>query len=263
MIGDQMANKELVSDWRNSGIEPGDTILIHSSLKRTFLTYAKKGTKLTPADILNSFIEAVGPQGTLLFPLFNFSFTRGETFYLNHTPSHMGALTESARVLPGSIRTAHPIYSFAVIGCHAPEFEYINNKSGYGRDSAFAKLRDLDGKIGILNLSDQDSMTFYHHIEEMHDVPYRYHKEFSGLHADATGKATSKTYSIFVRNLDDGIVTHVNPMGELLWQNNIYSGFRPNEGSGLRVCKANKVFSYVSNVIKAGNALGNLYKIEK
>ncbi len=57
--------KDLVSEWRASGIEEGDVLLVHSSTKRTFKRYLEKGVKLTPEDILNSLLEAVGDSGTL------------------------------------------------------------------------------------------------------------------------------------------------------------------------------------------------------
>ncbi len=255
-----MPIKKLVSDWRAAGIEEGDTLLLHSSLKRTLIKYARAGYKLTPDAILSSFIEALGPSGTLILPLFNFSFTNGLTFDIRHSPSHMGALTESGRTMTGSVRTGHPVYSFSAIGKHTDAFRGIDNQSGYGTDSPFAKLRELDGKIGILNLSDQNSMTFYHHVEEMNDVPYRHHKSFSGAYIDAHGVQTIKTYSIFVRNLEDGVLTHVDPMGERLWRAGIYQGFKHDEDCGLRLCKANNVFSFVSDAINRDEAYGNLYK---
>ena len=107
---------QLVSEWHAAGIEPGDTILIHTSLKRTFTRYAEQGHTLTPQLILDSFRQALGPEGTLLLPLFNFDFTKGVPFDMRTTPSQMGALTEAGRLTPGAVRTGHPIYSFAVLG---------------------------------------------------------------------------------------------------------------------------------------------------
>lgn len=58
-------------------------------------------------------------SGTLLFPSFNFEFTESVPFDIKTTPSHMGALTEAARMHSQAIRTGHPIYSFAAIGAAA------------------------------------------------------------------------------------------------------------------------------------------------
>lgn len=253
---------ELSKEWSESGVRAGDTVLLHSSLKRTLKQYFKQKKKITAEIILESFLEAVGPRGTLVLPLFNFDFTTGEPFDYMETPSHMGILTEVARKYPGAVRTGHPIYSFAALGYRANEFKDINNFSGYGNDSPFAKVRDLNGKIAVLNLPDQNSMTFYHYVEEMNQVSYRYHKEFSGLYTDAEGVTCNRTYGIYVRDIEKGVVTDVNPVGELLWVEGLYAGCRYNQGNGLRVVDAMKLYDFVTGIIQSGRAKGLLYKIK-
>ncbi|HVP10781.1 MAG TPA: AAC(3) family N-acetyltransferase [Phycisphaerae bacterium] len=248
--------------WRRSGIDPGDTVLIHSSLTKTMQALRKAGLDPSADLVLDSFREAVGPSGTLLLPLFNFDFTKGVPFDIRSTPSHMGILTEAARRRPGAVRTGHPIYSFAVLGAKADRFRGVNNFSGYGPDSPFAILRELDGKIAVLDLPDQRSMTFYHHVEEMRRVPYRYHKTFAGDYTDADGVKQRRTYGLFVRDIERGVCTHVDPTGELLWENGLYTGDRPGEGTRLRVISARRMFDFVSDLIAGGRAEGLLYKID-
>ena len=249
-------SSELAQSWRSCGIAPGDTILIHSSLRRTLRTY-----KTTPQDVLESFLEAVRPGGTVLFPLFNFDFTKGVPFDINNTPSQMGALTEAARIHPHARRSGHPIYSFAAIGAQAQKFA-VDNFSGYGPDSPFAILRQLGGKIAVLNLDDQNSMTFYHHIEEMLEVPYRFHKKFTGQYTDTNGVSSERTYGLFVRDIEKGVLTDVNPMGEILWEKGLYRGERPGQGVGLRTISANLMYDAVSEIVTTGRALGLLYSLE-
>lgn len=249
-------------EWKEAGVEEGDVLLLHSSIKRTFRRYFKKGKRLTPQDILDSFLEAIGPSGTLLLPLFNFDFTKGVPFDLQNTPSQMGALTEAARVYPSAVRTGHPIYSFAAIGFAAEKFRGIDNFSGYGSGSPFTVLREMNGKIAALDLPDQNSMTFYHHVEEMHEVDYRYHKTFTADYTDESGSTELKTYGLFVRNMEKGVLTYVDPAGELMWEKGLYSGHRPNEGCGLRTISANQMYDFASNIIKSGKAKNVLYRIE-
>jgi len=252
----------LSDEWKEAGVQEGDVLLVHSSLKRTLRRYLKSGTKLSPQNILESFLKAVGSSGTLLFPLFNFDFTKGIAFDMRSTPSHMGALTEAGRIHPFAVRTGHPIYSFAAIGNAAEKFRGINNFSGYGSDSPFALLRELNGKIAVLDLPDQHSMTFYHHVEEMQEVDYRYHKKFTADYTDESGNSESRTYGLFVRNIEKGVLTHVNPAGALLWENSLYSGHRPNVDSGLRVISARKMYDFVTDLIMSGKAKNALYRIE-
>ena len=246
----------LVQHWRNCGVNQGDVLLVHSSLRRVLRAY-----EVMPKDVMESFLEAVGSAGTILFPLFNFDFTKGTPFDIRNTPSQMGALTEAARTHPNAVRSGHPIYSFAAIGAQADRFN-VDNFSGYGPDSPFAVLRELNGKIGVLDLPDQHSMTFYHHVEEMHDVPYRFHKTFTGQYTDFEGNTTDREYGLFVRDIEKGVKTDVNPMGEILWEKGLYQGDRPGSGSGFRTIFAAEMYEAVGGVIQSGNALGLLYSIE-
>jgi aminoglycoside 3-N-acetyltransferase len=253
----------LAASWRASGVAGGDVILLHSSLKRIIARLRELCPDAGAATVLQSFVQAVGNDGTLLFPLFNFGFAKGEPFDIRATPSEMGALTEAARVAPGAVRTGHPIYSFAALGKHREKFRHINNVSGYGLDSPFGLLRELNGKIGVLDLPDQNSMTFYHHVEEMLQVPYRFMKNFTGQYTDARGHSRETTCRMFVRDLDRGVTTHVNPAGELMWAAGLYMGDRPGTGTGLRVVSARAMYEFVEAIIKGGHAEGLLYMINK
>lgn len=249
--------------WIRSGVNEGDTLLVHSNIKRTLTEFRRKGVDIAPKDVLESFIDVLGPKGTLLLPLFNFDFTKGVGFDIRSTPSHMGVLTEMGRIHPGAVRTGHPIYSFAAIGYFSAEFAEVNNESGYAEDSPFGILKKLDGKIAVLDLEDQNSMTFYHHVEEIAGVDYRYFKTFTGPYTDRRGVTMDASYKLFVRNLERGVRTDVNPAGELLWQEGLYKGFRPKVDTGLRVIKAQEMFKFVNELILAGKALGTLYSFEE
>lgn len=251
----------LAEQWRSAGVERGDTLLLHSNIIRTLRTCRRSGWRATADDILDSFLVAVGTGGTLLLPLFNFDFTKGVPFDIRTTPSQMGALTEAGRVRPGAVRTGHPVYSFAALGAEARRFEQVDNLSAYGDDSPFAILRELDGKVAALDLEDFDSMTMYHHVEELKRVPYRYFKDFSGEYTDADGRTGTRTYRIFVRDVEHGVVTNVNPAGELLWAEGLYRGVRPGVDTGLRTINATGMFDFIAGIIDEGRALDTLYSV--
>jgi aminoglycoside 3-N-acetyltransferase len=255
----------LARQWRDAGVREGDTLLVHSSLRRTMrvLLHAGRPAASAAEDVLASFLEAIGPGGTLLLPLFNFDFTKGVPFDLRSTPSRMGALTEAGRRHPAAVRTGHPIYSFAVIGHEAERFRNLENFSGYGPDSPFAMLHAMGGRIAVLDLPDQHSMTSYHYVEESHAVSYRYTKEFEGPYTGWDGTTARRTFGLYVRNIERGVMTHVDPMGEILWQRGLYRGDRPGERSGLRTIEAAAFFEAVSETIKDGRAEGLLYRVEE
>ena len=253
----------LVSEWRASGFNTGDIVLLHSNLKGLLRRYKKRGFDLSLDIVLQSLLGTVGTTGTMIFPLFNFDFTQGVPFDIRSTPSHMGALSEAARLHPYAVRTGHPIYSFAAIGFHAARFKGLVNFSGYGADSPFAVLRELDAKIAVINLPDQNSMTFYHHVEEMLDVTYRYHKNFHGTYVDQQGYATQREFGLFVRDVERGVVTDVNLMGELLWDRGLYHGTRHGDGFGCRTIASRDLYDATADIICSGKAEGLLYSIQE
>ena len=256
--------EQLSHQWHKSGVQKGDCILLHSNVKRWYKKIFKTGDKAPLATILNSFIEALGEKGTLIIPLFNFDFTSGSTFDMRNTPSQMGSLTEYARKITNSVRSGHPVYSFCAFGKYASEITSINNLSAYSEESPFGFLKKVGGKIAILDLEDQDSMTFYHHVEEICGVEYRFMKKFKSDYIDQKGKKIlQKKYLIYVRDIEKGVLTHVNPTGEGMWDEGIYEGDRPGINSGLRTASAIEVFNYVKEIIKSGKAEGKLYKYDK
>ena len=250
---------ELSQRWVRSGLARGDVFLLHSDVRRLLTEFKKKKIELDSSIIINSFLDVIGKNGTMLMPLFNFAdFIENKFFSLQNSKSMMGILTEKFRIDYKILRTKHPVYSFAVIGKDSNKFKK-DNFSAYGKDSPFQVLKDLNGKIAILDLSEQKSMTFYHHIEELNNVEWRYHKIFEGIYEDFENKKTKKKYSIFVRDLNKGIITCVNPAGELLWSQGLYQGAKPNTGSGLRVVNTNQMFEFISKIIIKNEALGILY----
>lgn len=258
------AIKFLSSQWRASGVAAGDVLLVHSSISRVL---KKVKTELDPTvgpqEILLSLLDALTEEGTLLLPLFNFDFPKGTPFDIRKTPSQMGVLTEQARQFPGAVRTGHPIYSFAVIGKEKEQFRNINNNSGYGPDSPFAKLMELNGKIGVIDLTDQDSMTSYHFVEEANAVSYRYHKKFTGEYTGWDGAVQHKEYGLFVRKIEEGVQTDVNRMMNKLWADKLYTGFKPGLEYGMRTIRMRDFYLAVDEVIKDGKALHFLYSIQK
>ena len=255
-----MANP-LLGYWEGSGLQRGDVVLLHSSMLRT-LTFLKiQKVKPSPRLVIDSIIDQIGSEGTILFPLFNFDFPQTKYFSMLTTPSQMGAVTEFARLNYDGFRTGHPIYSFYVIGSDSAEFKQINNRSGYGPDSPFAKLLEMDGKIASVDLDDQNSMTMYHFVEEKLKVNYRYFKTFNGNYENQKGIVSSENYLLFVRDLEKGVLTDVNRMGEILWREGLYMGNRPGVGNGLRVIKAENLVSRTSKEIISGRAIQTLYSV--
>lgn len=229
------SSQELAGSFRELGVEDGDAVLVHSS-------YKSLGSVIGgPSAVIDALQEALGADGTLIMPTFNFGFCDGEPFDARTTPSRMGVLSELVRNDPNSKRVGHPIYSFAVLGAKADEAASISDPSSYGANSLFGHLRKWGGKIMIIGLSYNDSMTFFHHVEELQGVDYRDLKSFSGMVTDITGESLERTVTMYVRDLDRGVVTAVDAMGELLANKGLIRSARIGEAA-VRLMGAQEIF---------------------
>jgi len=246
--------ESLTSAFRDLGVHSGDTLLVHSSYKS--LGPVDGG----PQTVVDALLAALSLDGTLIMPSFNFDFNKGKPWDVRSTPSQMGILTEFVRKDPRAKRVFHPIYSFAIIGKHAEMLGSLRYKSSYERNSVFGKLRDLDGKIMIIGLSYTNSMTFFHHIEQMEGVDYRFFKQFTGEVTDWDGTTRVGTFEMFVRDIDKGVITEVNPMGELMERAAVIKSQKIGDAD-VKLMKANEVYAFTAREMRRDPHL--LYYIDK
>jgi aminoglycoside N3'-acetyltransferase len=249
-----LTKNELVTGFKNTGLAAGDVVLVHSSYK------SLGGVEGGPQTVIDALLEVLTPAGTLIIPTFNFNFNKGEPWDFRTTPSHMGALTEIARVNPESRRVFHPFYSFAILGKLKDELTRVRYKDSYGTESIFMQLRKLDAKIMVIGLSYTHSMTFFHHIEQMEGVDYRFIKAFTGMVTDETGKTYQDTFTMLVRNIDRGVQTEVDPMGAVLENRGVVSIHKIGDAE-VKMMKANDVYRVTAEEMKKNPGL--LYRIEK
>lgn len=223
------------------GIKSGDTVLVHSSFKSFGPVNGGAET------IIEALLTTLGSDGTLLVPTFNYEFCEGVPYDRKNTPSKMGIISELIRKRSDAKRIYHPIFGFAAIGSEAKSFGKIKNISAYGADSAFTRLMELDGKILILGLSYNDSMTFFHYVEETVGCNYRYMKDFTGkiIYEDNTSKV--ETFKFFVRDLEKGVVSDLDPMGARLEE--------------LGLVTQSKIGNCVAKMIKSREAFGATKKV--
>lgn len=181
--------------------EPGIAV-IHSSLASLGAARA-----LTKWDFVYA-LEGLAREGwTLALPAFTFSFCRTGRYHFRDSRSETGVLADW--LLEGhraSIRTAHPIYSFAVAGPAAGEIAACQSSTTFGDDSPFALFERRDAAILMLGC-DWKYATQLHRAEELAGVPYRFFKDFTGR-ADYGASERDATARMFVRDLA------VNPLND-------------------------------------------------
>jgi aminoglycoside 3-N-acetyltransferase len=249
-----LIRNDLIAGFRNTGLSAGDVVLVHSSYKS--LGPVDGG----PQTVVDALLEVLTPEGTLIMPTFNFNFNKGEPWDVRTTPSHMGVLTEVVRLNPESRRIFHPFYSFAILGKLKDELTKTRYKDSYGEESIFMQLRKLDARIMIIGLTYTHSLTFFHHIEQMEGVDYRFIKAFTGLVTDETGRTYEDTFTMLVRDVESGVQTEVDPMGEVLEKRGVVTITKIGDAD-VKMMKANELYRVTTEEMKKNPGL--MYKIEK
>ncbi len=263
MIDNNSTSIALKVLWEDLGIEPSDTILIHSNIRPLLRYFLKRKMQIKPTDILDSLLSHMNSDGNLIFPAFNFDVVRSGIFSTNLTKSSMGLLSETARNHLDSYRTNHPVYSFSSFGKISKDLLNLTNYTSYGIDSPFETMKNHDGKILVIDLEENKSMTYYHHVEEILEVSYRYKKLFKFEIVDELkGISTMKEFSMYVRKIEDGVVTNVEPMGKLLEKMGLYKNKVYMDKISMRIIRIRDLVSETKKVINEGKALGMLYEIE-
>lgn len=210
--------EQFLAPIRELGIKQGDVLFVSSDIKRLLFGYYEKYDEmLSVDDIIDYFQQLVGEQGTLLFPTYNWGFCRGTAWDYYKTKCETGSLGTAALQRKDFKRTQHPIYSYAVWGKDQDLLCNMTNTSSFGADSVFAYLADKHAKNLIIDVSFTHCLTFVHYVEQNSGlVTYRYEKNFTAPYRDSQGKESTRTYSMFVRDLDLDVENDFDPMEQQL-----------------------------------------------
>jgi aminoglycoside 3-N-acetyltransferase len=154
------------------GLRAGDTVVVHSSLKSF-------GEVEGGADaVVDALLEALGPEGTLVVPTFNFE---PGVFDHANTPSIVGKITEAVRARPDAIRSNHPTHSVTAIGRLADDITAGHEKvDAFARGSALHKAARVGAKILQLGVTQTTNSTI-HVAEELAKVPYLDRQRYVGI----------------------------------------------------------------------------------
>lgn len=236
----------------NAAICLGDILFISSDTRILTLQEFRKNPKLDFEKYLNGFIDAlikqVGPNGTILFPTYNWDFCNGIPFDSVTTPSKTGSLGTIALHRDDFSRTQHPLYSFAVWGKDKEMLCSLTNQSSFGSDGPFAYLHQKNVKNIIIGVDYQHCFTYVHYVEEMLKAPYRYLKVFVAPYIDKNGTTSIREYSMYVRDLDLDVLATINPLGEELEKKGVVKKYEI-AGIPVRVLRFGEVHPYIEHDI--------------
>lgn len=197
---------DVVDYW---GLHRGDIVFLSSDITDLFYLEIENGRDKPSANrFIDKIIEAIGPEGTLILPTYNWDFCKGVTFDWRTTKGKTGVLGNLCLKRPDFRRTLHPLYSCVVWGKDQQLLCSMDYVSSFGAESIFAYLESHHAKNVIINLPLTQCFTYVHHVEES-CIPlrYRFLKNFTAEYIAEDGTSSQKTVSMLVRDLDLDVQT--------------------------------------------------------
>ncbi len=169
-MADSATAAVIVDGLRALGLEPGDDVLVHSSLSS--LGQVEGGAE----TVCDALIETVGPAGTVCAP----TITGSREYSKNNPPRFSpddpcwtGAIPEALRARPGALRSLHPTHSVACIGPRAKELclGHEFSLTPCGDESPYMRLARTHGKILFIGCGFESNTTL-HGVEEEFGLGY-------------------------------------------------------------------------------------------
>lgn len=236
---------DFVKKLKASGLENGDTVFVHSDIA-VFGKLAEKNREVLLQSLVDAIKECTGKSGTIIMPVFTYSFCRSEVFDVENSKSTVGILTEYFRKLPEVKRTVQPIFSCAVYG-EKQDYYMDIGKDSFGKGSLFEKLHKDNGKILFFG-ADFHACTYIHYVEQSFGVPYRYMKTFNGIIKNAEQKYEDEV-SFYVRDLDINPILDVSRFQKYLLENQFMEMTNIGYGTVLLV-KASDLYDQGMKLLK-------------
>lgn len=173
------SKQDIVKNLEALGIKKGDKLLVHASYKS--LGVVDGGIE----TVIAAFKDAVGEEGTLMFPTFTYENVNRENpvFNIKTSPSCVGMIPEVFRHGKDVVRSLHPTHSLAVWG--KDKEYYIENhhkdQNCLDKNSPIMKLKNAGGKILLVGCGLKKN-TLLHGLEIACKVPYAFGVDFSDPH---------------------------------------------------------------------------------
>ncbi len=186
----------LKRDFKALGVNPGATIIMHSSLSKIGWTVGGS------VSVIRALMQTITSEGTIVMP----TFTSGNSepskwehppvpetwwntirkempaFDPKITPTRaMGTIVETFRRWPDVLRSDHPMSSFAAWGKNAKYITESHELIGdLGERSPISRLYELDGQILLVGVTHENNSSI--HLAE-------YRSDFPGKKYQMTGCA--------------------------------------------------------------------------
>jgi aminoglycoside 3-N-acetyltransferase len=169
--------ESLRKDLLSLGLERGMTVIVHSSLSA--IGWVSGG----PVAVVQALMDVVTPEGTLVMPTQSANYSDPAEWENPPVPKAwhevirasmpaydpvitptigMGVIVETFRKFPGTVRSSHPVHSFAAWGSRAEsiiaEHTLVNS---LGEGSPLARIYEGDGWVLLLGTGYGNNTSFH------------------------------------------------------------------------------------------------------
>ena len=168
--------EQIADDLQKLGVKAGDCLKVHCSYRSLNLQNAG------PQDFVYTLLTLLGDEGTLVVPSHTYSYSgiyEMKPFNRETSPGlGMGIVSETLRLMPGSLRSGNPTHSVTAYGKHARMLtENKEQATAAGVGSSYEDLYKLGAKVLLIGVGNNRN-TLVHYIEvasglPYNDIPYR------------------------------------------------------------------------------------------
>ncbi len=198
-----ISRTDIIAALRAAGVEPGMTVFSHANIAFFGRVEGAAGMDDLIQIMLGCFAEVLGSDGTLVLPVFTYSFGSdkdAKVFDLQKSLSTTSGMGNWLITSGQGARSADPMLSVVATGGKAQALTADIGQVCFGPESIWARLHADDALICNLNLD--SGSTYLHWVERERGVDYRSDIPMSGTIID-NGQRREATIIYSGRALDD------------------------------------------------------------